>query len=93
MIWSENSVKVPLCEADVKRIELEIEETADDESEPDSVGEWAERAIRRELARCDQENRHPAKVRVDLPPEVAKRVDLRIESRKQRNGVEDEALL
>ena len=83
-------VFAPICEADVKRIEREIEQNDDD---PDTVEEWVENAVHRELGERDGEHEWIAEVDIDVPPEVAERVELRMESRRQRDGIiEDEEL-
>ena len=89
---SKNGMDVPLCEADIKRIEREVERHADDDSVANSPEGWAEQAIRSRLSKQDRKSRHLAKVRVDLPPEVGDRARLIAESEKQRKGeVEDES--
>ena len=80
----ERGVIVPLCDADVERIEFEIEQK-DGERANESVEEWIEHAVRMQFGHIDNEAEyHSVSADVDVPPLVAERARLEYESARQR---------
>lgn len=77
------TVEVPLAEADVERIELEIEQSEATYG-AESVEEWIARCVRIEFERIQHRaDRHVATTVVDIPPLIARRAKLEAESARQ----------
>jgi hypothetical protein len=78
-------VEVPLTDADIERIELEIEQNKDAEYASESVEEWIQHAVYMLFARIDlNTDRVKARPKVDVPPVMARRAQLEAESARQR---------
>jgi len=89
----ERGVIVALCDADVERIEFEIEQK-DGERANESVEEWIEHAVHMQFAHHDHRHDRQATPTVEVPDEIARRARLRLESARQRGKeIEDEQLM
>ena len=90
-VGDESGVFVPLCEADIERIRLELEQGEDDG--PETVEEFIEKVVWLEFMAIDRRVRETVRPEIDVPPAQALRAQLRLESAKQRGTeIEDEDL-
>ena len=92
-VAGESGVFVPLCEADIERIRLELEHGYDNEHSPETVEEFIERAVHLRFAQIDSQVEETVRPQIEVPPAQALRAQLRLESAKQRGmEIEDEDL-
>ena len=92
-VRDESGLFVPLCEADIERIRLELEYGYDGEYSPETVEEWIEKAVHMMFAQIEMDVEETIRPEVDVPPAQALRAQLRLESAKQRGmDIEDEDL-